>query len=200
MSGHARFAHLRRALGHGSATLLKPLAWTGALRIGPERDGEQTFATLAGVAGWDASLDLDEAGATAILAYLDAYGPARRERIHYWLGEGLSAGKKRIERWMDALGDRVARVDVDGSPALAASIHLDALSSATATDETILLPGLDQWVLGPGTADDWIVPPAVRPLVTQGAGLVLRGGALVGTWKGSIDDAEIRWTEAPASR
>lgn len=200
VSGNARFAHLGKALGHGSETLLKALAWTGALRIGPVRDGERTFATLAGVAGWDASPDLDDAGTAAVLAYLDAYGPARRERMHYWLGEGLSAGKKRIDRWIDALGDRVAHVEVDGSPAIAASIHLDALSSANASEETILLPGLDQWVLGPGTADDWIVPPAVRPLVTQGAGLVLRGGALVGTWKGSIDDPEIRWTEAPASR
>lgn len=189
-----QFAHLRSTLGDRSETLIKALAWNGALRLGPVRDGERTFATLAGVAGWDAAPDLDESGTAAVLAYLDAYGPARRERIHYWLGEGLSAGKKNIDRWIDALGDRVAHVEVDALPALAASIHLDALSTAAPNDETILLPGLDQWVLGPGTADDWIVPPEVRSRVTQGAGLVLRGGMLVGTWKGSIDEPVITST------
>jgi hypothetical protein len=191
-----RFAHLRGPLGNKSETLIKPLAWNGALRMGPSRDGERTFASFEGVDGWEPSPDLDEAGTAALLAYLDAYGPARRVRLDYWLGEGLSAGRKRIDRWIDALGDDLAQVEVDGTPALAASAQLDALVNAAPTNDTIYLPGLDQWALGPGTSDDWIVPPDVRPLVTQGAGMVIRGGTLVGTWKQRRGDIETTWLEA----
>jgi hypothetical protein len=38
------------------------------------------------------------------------------------------------------------------------------------------IPGYDAWALGPGTADDLVVPPARRAVVTRGANLVLRGG------------------------
>jgi hypothetical protein len=47
----------------------------------------------------------------------------------------------------------------------------------------ILLPGYDQWVLGPGTADHRIVPAAGRPAVTRGVNLALRAGRVAATWK-----------------
>lgn len=36
--------------------------------------------------------------------------------------------------------------------------------------------------MGPGTAEESIVPAAHRPSVTRGANLVLRGGTVAGTW------------------
>ena len=45
-----------------------------------------------------------------------------------------------------------------------------------------LLPGHDQWVLGPGTADTTVVPPEHRQQVTRGANLLLVGGVVRGAW------------------
>jgi hypothetical protein len=46
----------------------------------------------------------------------------------------------------------------------------------------ILLPGYDQWVLGPGTADHRIVPVARRPAVTRGANVALQAGQVAAPW------------------
>jgi hypothetical protein len=52
-----------------------------------------------------------------------------------------------------------------------------------------LLPGYDQWVLGPGTADPHVVPPGRRALVTRQANLVIAGGVVSGTW--SLTDGAV---------
>lgn len=52
-----------------------------------------------------------------------------------------------------------------------------------------LLPGHDQWVMGPGTKDEHVVPPARRALVTRKANLVVAGGVVSGTW--SVRDARV---------
>ena len=49
--------------------------------------------------GWAGVPDLEEAGPRAVLEYVDAYGPTTPEHVDHWLGEGLSAGRKRLERW-----------------------------------------------------------------------------------------------------
>jgi hypothetical protein len=45
-----------------------------------------------------------------------------------------------------------------------------------------LLPAFDPWVMGPGTADSHVVPPAQRAEVSRGANLVVSGGVVSGTW------------------
>jgi hypothetical protein len=49
-----------------------------------------------------------------------------------------------------------------------------------------LLAGFDQYLLGPGTSDPQIVPPARRKLVSKAAGwispVVLEGGRVAGVW------------------
>jgi hypothetical protein len=56
-----------------------------------------------------------------------------------------------------------------------------------------LLPGYDQWVLGPGTADTHVVPPARRKLVSRKANLVVAGGAVSGTWTLTNDEVLTAW-------
>jgi hypothetical protein len=56
-----------------------------------------------------------------------------------------------------------------------------------------LLPGYDQWVLGPGTADAAIVPPAHRKLVSRQANRVVHGGVVSGTWTLTGDSVDITW-------
>ena len=182
VAAQPRFAHLAAALT--SFTFLKPFAWQGDLSLGPSRDGEVVLQSLAHAPGWAGIPPVDEAGPRAIEGYLSAYGPATEANLHYWLGEGLSAGKKNITRWIGELRrDRVVALQVDGVDTLCLAEHADEIAQTTPSDEVQLLPGHDQWVLGPGTADTRVVPSAHRAAVTRGANLVIAGGRVAGAWK-----------------
>ncbi len=189
-----RFRHLRAGLTDASHTLLKPFAWQGDLCLGPARDGRATFQSPASSPRWSGIPPLDEAGPRAVLAYLDGYGPASRDQLRYWLVAGLSAGRRRLDGWLDRLlDDRVVEIEVGGEPMLHARQHLDDLLARGPGAEVILLPGHDQWVLGVGTGNEHIVAPARRSAVTRGAGLVLRGGVVCGTWKVTGERLSITW-------
>jgi hypothetical protein len=58
-----------------------------------------------------------------------------------------------IRSWIAGLGDRLATVDIDGESAYVLREDLEELAATPATTAVRLLPGYDQWVLGPGTAD-----------------------------------------------
>lgn len=190
-----RFAHLRPALLHPSMTLLKPLAWHGELCFGPASDGAPTLASPSASPAWGGLPDLDDAGRRAVVAYLGAYGPATRTNLRYWLAEGLSAGRARVERWTDdVLRDgAAAEVDLDGEAALLLREHVAEVEAAEPSDAVTLLAGHDQWVLGPGTSDARVVPVERRAGVTRGAALVLRGGVVTGSWAVRSDVLEVTW-------
>jgi hypothetical protein len=189
-----RFAHLGRALLHPSMTLLKPMAWHGELCFGPVVDGQPTLASPSANPRWGGMPDLDDAGRRAVLGYLSAYGPATRSNLHYWLADGLSAGRRRVEVWTDeVLRDAAVEVDLDGEPALLLREHVAEVEAAEPTDAVTLLGGHDQWVLGPGTADTRVVPTARRAAVTRGVALVLRGGVVAGTWAAADDALDVTW-------
>jgi hypothetical protein len=166
---------------------MKPLAWQADMSFGPPRDGQATLQRLDGNPRWAGLPDLDEAGMHAVEAYFRAYGPATVEHLNYWLGNGLGAGRKRIRSWIAGFGNRLTPVDVDGEASYILGEDVEELASATGTTATRLLPGYDQWVLGPGTADPHVVPPARRPLITRGANIVIVGGIVTGTWSLAAD-------------
>jgi hypothetical protein len=191
----AAYRHLRPVFDEGAGTLLKPFAWQGDLSFGPRRDGQATFQRLDDNPRWAGVWDLAEAGPHAITSYFRAYGPATPDRLHYWLGEGLSAGRKRLESWLSGLDDRLVPVDVDGEQAYVLSEDVDELTASQATDAVRLLPGHDQWVMGPGTKDAHVVPPARRTPVTRKANLVVAGGVVSGTWSARGDEVVVTWFE-----
>jgi hypothetical protein len=193
VTARPEFRHLRFAFGDGSGTLLKPLAWQGDMSFGPPRDGHATFQRLDDNPRWGGLPELDEAGPRAVEAYFRSYGPATPDHVHYWLGAGLSAGRKRITAWIAGLGDRLAPVEVGGGTAYVLSEDLDELTATPVTSAVRLLPGYDQWVLGPGTADANVVPPARRNLVSRQANLVVAGGVVSGTWSVTDDRATVTW-------
>jgi hypothetical protein len=190
-----RFRHLRAGLSDQGHTLLKPLAWQGDMCFGPAADGEATFQSPSSSPRWTGLPDLDDAGRRAILNYLAGYGPATRDNVHYWLTAGLSAGRRRVDRWIGELtDDTVVEIQVDGSPMLHLREHLDSLAAAEPEpEEVIFLPGYDQWVLGPGTADHRIVSAARRPAVTRGANVALRAGQVAATWKIDREMLAVSW-------
>ncbi len=63
-----------------------------------------------------------------------------------------------------------------------------------------LLPGHDQWVMGPGTKDVHVTPPALRDLMTRKANPVIVGGVVSGTWARKGDELTVTWLyDAPSA-
>ncbi|MCB7137441.1 DNA glycosylase AlkZ-like family protein [Cellulosimicrobium marinum] len=192
------YAHLRAAFADPSHTFLKPFGWQGDLSFGPSRGQEPTFQRLDTHPRWRPWPDLDEAGHHALLHYVGTYGPVTEANAHYWLGEGLGAGRARIRRWWAELADRFVEVDIDGEPRVVLHDDTESLAAAVPSTAVRLLPGHDQWVLGPGTADPHVVPAAHRQAVSRGANLVVAGGTVAGTWALAGDEAAITWFGDPA--
>lgn len=187
------YRHLRPFFDDGASTLMKPLTWQGDVSLGPTRDGHLTLQGLADNPRWAGVWDLEEAGPHAIRSYLRSYGPATLDHIHYWLGEGLSAGRKRLEGWFAAMKDQLVAIDVEGQTAYVMSDDVDALMAARPTSAVRLLPGHDQWVMGPGTKDQHVVPSRRRTPVTRKANIVIAGGVVSGTWLIKGEEAVVDW-------
>ena len=197
VAARPKFRHLAFAFADKAETFLKPFAWLGDMSIGPTRDARATFQRLDANPRWAGVPDQEEAGPHAIEAYFRAYGPATPEHVHYWLGEGLGVRRKQLNTWLAGLGERLAAVAVGGESAYVLREDLEELGATRPTSAVRLLPGYDQWVLGPGTADTHVVPRAKRPLVSRQANLVIAGGVLSGTWALDGDQVVVTWfTEA----
>ncbi|UNX54184.1 winged helix DNA-binding domain-containing protein [Georgenia sp. TF02-10] len=188
-----RFAHLGFAFADPSHTLLKAFTWQGDMSFGPSRQGRVTFQRLDTNPHWPGLPDAGDAGPRAVAAYVRAYGPTTPGHLDYWLGQGLGAGRRRVRAWLTGLGDRLVEVDVDGAGALVLAEDAAALAAAEASNAVRLLPAHDQWVLGPGTADVRVVPPARRAVVSHGADLVVAGGVVSGTWQQRDGRIEVSW-------
>jgi hypothetical protein len=184
-------------LRSGWGTLLKPFAWQGDLCHGPSRGTRVTFMRPeAASSRWAGVPDPDEAAPVAIAAYLGAHGPAPVEAFGNWLSGGWF-GKRQLRAWFDALGDVVTEIEVDGERAFVLAEHLDELAATKPTTAVRLLPGFDQYVLGPGTKDAHVVSPARRGDVSRQAGwispVVVAGGVVRGTWELDGDRVRVDW-------
>jgi DNA-binding transcriptional ArsR family regulator len=189
------YRHLKPVFDEGAGTLIKPLTWQGDISLGPRRDGQHTFQRLDSNPRWQGIPNIDEAGPRAILAYLRTYGPATPDHVQYWLGNGLSAGRKRLNDWFSAIGDRLVAVDVEGTAAYVVREDLDALETTPPSDAVRFLPGHDQWVIGPGTKDVHVTPSSRRDLITRKANPVIVGGVVCGTWARKGDELQVTWLD-----
>jgi hypothetical protein len=190
-------AHLGDELRSGWGTLFKPLAWQGDLCFGPSQGNRVTFTRPEDASSrWGGIPDPDEAAPIVILAYLAAYGPATATNLRNWLARGR-IGARLLRTWFGALGDQLAEVEVDGERAYVRAQDVDELASARPTTAVRLLPGFDAYVLGPGTEDGHVTPPARRAAVSRQSGwispVVVAGGVVSGTWALSGDDVRVLW-------
>lgn len=193
VTAERRFRHLRPLFPDGVGTLVKPLTWQGDMSLGPRRDGQHTFQLLDGNPRWAGIPDLDVAGRHAVAAYFRSYGPATPDHVHQWLGNGLSAGRKRIQGWLADLREELVEVEVERETAYVLRQDADDLAASRPSTAVRLLPGHDQWVMGPGTKDPHVVPPAHRDPVTRKADLVVAGGVVSGTWTVKGDELRVTW-------
>lgn len=86
---------------------------------------------------------------------------------------------------------------MDGARAYVLAEDLDDLVSASPSEAVRLLPGFDQYVLGPGTADGHVVPTSRRAAVSRQSGwispVVVVGGVVCGTWELDGDRVRVTW-------
>ena len=197
VSRHRGLRHLGEALRSGWGTLLKPLAWQGELCVAPSRGNRVTF-TRPDLASsrWAGVPEPEQAAPAAIVAYFRAYGPATIDAFGNWLSGGWF-GKQGLRTWFSRLGDRLAEVDVDGERAYVLAEDVDELASAKPSTAVRLLPGFDQYVLGPGTADVHVVPVSRRRVVSRQSGwispVVVARGVVSGTWELDGDRLRVAW-------
>jgi hypothetical protein len=189
--------HLGDALRSGWGTLLKPLAWQGDLCFGPNRGNRVTFMRPeAASSRWTGVLEPDEAAPIVIAAYLRAYGPATITNFRNWLSRGRVSARQ-IRTWFAALGDRLAEIDVDGERTYVLAEDLDEIAAARPTAAVRLLPGFDQYVLGPGTEDAHVLPSKRRTAVSRQSGwiapIVVAGGVVKGTWEVDGENLRVGW-------
>ena len=189
--------HLGDGLRSGWGTLLKPLAWQGDLCFGPSQGSRVTFMRPEDASpGWGGLPDPDEAVPVAMASYLAAHSPASSESFGNWLSGGWF-GKRRLRAWFEALGDRLTTVEVDGESRFVAAEDVDDLASARPSTTVRLLPGFDQYVLGPGTGDGHVVPVSRRSAVSRQSGwispVVVAGGVVCGTWGLKGDELRVGW-------
>lgn len=183
---------IEEGLRSGWGMLLKPIAWQGMLCHGPNRGTKVTFTRPSShLPRWGGVPEPEEAAAVAVPNYLRAYGPASPDTFDVWLTRGGSR-KAQLRSWFTDRGDDLAKVDVEGEELY---LNADDVDSLAATEpagpgDVRLLPGFDQYVLGPGTKATEIVPAAHRADVSRTAGwispVVLAAGRVVGTWE--VDD------------
>ncbi|WP_151523888.1 DNA glycosylase AlkZ-like family protein [Serinicoccus kebangsaanensis] len=193
LARHRAYRHLRAVFDDGAGTLIKPLSWQGDLSLGPGKDGRRTVQSLESNPRWAGVPDLEDAGPRAVLAYVRTYGPVTRAHVDYWFGEGLSAGRRRLDRWLAGLADELATVEIEGVEAYVAADDLEAFRAARPTGSVRLLPGHDQWVMGVSTKDVRVTPPQLREWMTRKAHPVVAGGVVSGTWARTGDDVTVTW-------
>ena len=190
-------AHVGDELRSGWGTLLKPLAWQGALCFGPSQGNRVTFMLPESASPrWRPLPEPDEAAPLAMTAYLRAYGPTTSDAFGNWLAGGYF-GRRRLHAWFGALEDRLAEVEVDGERRYVLADDLDELAATSPSPAVRLLSGFDQYVLGPGTGDAHVVPSTRRAAVSRQSGwispVVVRGGVVSGTWELGDEEARIAW-------
>jgi hypothetical protein len=189
--------HIGEALRSGWGTLFKPLAWQGDLVFGPSQGNRVTFMRPEHASPrWAGIPEPDDAAPRAVIAYLSAYGPATAEHFHNWIARGRVSARQ-VKRWFGGLDERLAAVEVDGEPAYVLAEDVDELASTRPSSVLRLLPGFDQYVLGPGTEDPHVIPAGRRTAVSRQAGwispVVVLGGVVTGTWVAKDGEIRVAW-------
>jgi hypothetical protein len=164
---------------------LKPASFRGRLCFAPSDNGRVRFTSPATwISGGIERPDSGEALRKATRRFLGAYAPLTAENLALWWG---GFGPARGVRMLEALGDEVVEVDVDGERAWVLARDLPKMARAKAVDTARLLPAFDPWVAGAARGAAALLEPRHRARVYRAQGwispVVLVNGRIVGVWK-----------------
>jgi hypothetical protein len=172
----------------GFGDLLKPAAFTGDLCFAPSNGQRVRFARPGDwLGGWE-PVDGEEAARAVVRTYLYAYGPAPREQFQRWFGMTSPA---EAGRWIAALGDEVAEVEVEGAAGWMLAADVAAAASAEPSGVVRLLGGFDHYVVAAPRDAEAVLPAARRERVYRPQGwispVLLVDGRIAGVWRHELN-------------
>ncbi len=195
--------HVAELMRSGWSAILKPLAWQGLIFQGLSSGNKVTFIRPdRWLSSWSGLPDPDEAAGRVITRYLGAFGPATPEAFDQWLLRGATP-RGTLRRWFAGLGEQITPVDVEGSTGFLRTDDVEGLAAVRPHPVVRLLPGFDQYILGPGTADTQVIPAQYRAEVSRAGGwiapVIVHNGRVIGTWAAESGRPELTYFE-PGSR
>jgi len=184
-------------------SLLKPASYTGKLCFAPDKGRNVAFT---GPRKWlrlprTNETEGDVAVADITRRYLATNAPVTPDDLgRWWGGLGPGPARKRIE----ALGEEVALVDVEGQPMYVLERDLRGLSKATTVRSVRLLPAFDQYVVAATKHAEELMPGAFASRVYRPQGwlsaVLLVNGRIDGVWKHERKGKRVAVTIEPFSQ
>jgi hypothetical protein len=161
---------------------MRPAVIDGLIVYGPPRGPETTFVRVDQWLPKQPAMHVDEARAELARRFLSAFGPATAHDFAKW--SGIKTSDARIV--MDALGDGIVAVSVDGSPGWIGAADLGALRQSELDEDHVQLLGpFDSFLLAHATKEHLVDAKHYKRVYRpQGwiSPVVLRGGTIVGVW------------------
>ncbi|TFV52724.1 winged helix DNA-binding domain-containing protein [Blastococcus sp. TF02A-35] len=164
--------------------LLWFLAQTGTLCLGPTEEGEQQFVLLEEWVRTPRRLEREEALGELALRYFRGHGPATVADLVRWAGSTV----RDVRAGVAVAGDRLARIDVEGTEHLLDPATPDLLAAHRDEARAVrLLPGFDEFVLGYADRSAVLDPEFAERICPGRNGVfaptVVAGGRVAGTWR-----------------
>jgi hypothetical protein len=167
----------------GFGDLLKPAAFRGELCFAPSDGRNVRFARPDQWLGDWEPVGVDEAAREVTRRYLAAYGPANREALARWFGMPSPA---LAGRWLKALGDEAATVEVEGEELVMLASDVDEAAAVEPSGAVRLLPAFDHYVVAAPRDREAVLPAAQRSRVYRPQGwlspVLLVDGRMAGVW------------------
>ena len=167
-------------------SLLKPASYTGRLCFAPDKGRNVAFT---GPRRWLRLRRTDAIGGDSALTditrrYLATNAPVTPDDLGRWWG-GLGPGPAR--RRIEALGEEVTQVDVEGQPMYVLERDVRELTKAEPVHSVRLLPAFDQYVVAATKHPEELMPGAFANRVYRPQGwlsaVLLVNGRMDGVWK-----------------
>ena len=164
---------------------LKPASFRGRLCFGPSEGQKVRFTRPDSWLGRELSPPEPEAALREVTRrHLGAFGPAGRADLARWWAVQPAQGGRMLE----ALGEEVAEVDVEGTPGWMLREHVEEAATEEPPKRLVrLLPGFDMWVIGAARDATALLDPAQKKRVYRNQGwispVLLVNGRMDGVWK-----------------
>ncbi len=176
----------RQSVGEAAVSfLLRPCAFFSLVVFGERQGLSPTFTSLKSWVGEPPQIRAD-AEKELVRRFLRCYGPATVDSFMSWLG----SSKRQALRLWSALSDEMTPVEVCGKAAGMLSADMDSLLNAELSDEKLVLLGAHDPYLDMRDREVILENKAFHKHVWKlvaNPGAVLKGGQVVGTWKGRTE-------------
>ena len=186
-------ARLGEAVRGSFGTMPKLAAFRGDVVFAPPRGPKVRFTRPDRWldAGWMPA-PARPAMAEVIRRHLAVYGPASRETFARWFGMASAAQAGKL---IAALGDAVAKVDVEGFAGWMLRADVDAAAAARPAGVVSLLPAFDQYVVAAPRDDSPALAAEHKARVYRPQGwlspVLLVDGRIAGVWRHEAKHGEV---------